>query len=77
MIFENEAALFFDPCSTCRMGPDAAYPVVDPSLWVHGIDRLRIIDAPVFPNMTSANLNVPTIMLLHKAAQLILAAQTG
>jgi len=59
------------------MGPDAARAVVDPSLRVHGIDRLRIADASVFPNITSANLNAPTIMLAHKAAQLILAAQTG
>ena len=51
--------------------------VVDPLLRVHGIDRLRIADALVFPNITSANLNAPTTMLAHKAAQLILAAHIG
>ncbi len=75
--FRERSGTVFHPCGTCRMGPDAAHAVVDPSLRVHGIDRLRIVDASVFPNITSANLNAPTIMLAHKAAQLILAAQTG
>ena len=75
--FRERSGMVFHPCGTCRMGPDAARAVVDPSLRVHGIDRLRIADASVFPNITSANLNAPTIMLAHKAAQLILAAQTG
>ena len=75
--FRERSGTVFHPCGTCRMGPDAAHAVVDPSLRVHGIDRLRIADASVFPNITSANLNAPTIMLAHKAAQLILAAQTG
>ena len=68
MIFGNGSGTVFHPCGTCRMGPDAAHAVVDPSLRVHGIDRLRIADASVFPNITSANLNAPTIMLAHKAA---------
>ena len=75
--FRERSGTVFHPCGTCRMGPDAAHAVVDPSLRVHGIDRLRIADASVFPNITSANLNAPTIMLAHKAAQLILAAQNG
>ena len=75
--FRERSCTVFHPFGTCRMGPDAARAVVDPSLRVHGIDRLRIADASVFPNITSANLNAPTIMLAHKAAQLILAAQTG
>jgi choline dehydrogenase len=75
--FRERSGTVFHPCGTCRMGPDATHAVVDPSLRVHGIDRLRIADASVFPNITSANLNAPTIMLAHKAAQLILAAQTG
>ena len=46
--------------------------VVDSNLKVHGIESLRVVDASVFPNITSANTNAPTIMLAHKAAKIIL-----
>jgi choline dehydrogenase len=39
---------------------------------VHGIDRLRIVDASVFPTVTSANTHAPTVMVAQKAADLIL-----
>jgi choline dehydrogenase len=38
---------------------------------VHGIERLRIVDASVFPNVTSANINAPTMMVAEKAAAMI------
>jgi len=75
--FRARSGTVYHPCGTCRMGPDAAHAVVDPALRVHGIDRLRIADASVFPNITSANLNAPTIMLAHKAAQLVLQDRQG
>jgi len=33
---------------------------------------LRVIDASVFPNVTSANTNAPTMMVANRAADLIL-----
>ena len=45
---------------------------MDPFLRVHGIDRLRVIDASVFPTLTSGNTNAPTIMLAEKGADLVL-----
>lgn len=56
---------------TCRMGTDAN-AVVDERLRVHGISRLRVVDASVFPLIPSTNTNAPTFMLADRAAKLIL-----
>jgi choline dehydrogenase-like flavoprotein len=48
--------------------------VVDADLRVLGVDRLRVADASVMPNVTSGNTNAPTIMIGEKAAELIAAA---
>ncbi len=56
---------------TCRMGIDDA-AVVDPQLRVHGIEGLRIADASVIPTLTSGNTNAPTMMIAHRAADLVL-----
>ena len=57
---------------SCRMGPpDDPGAVVDPQLRVHGIDRLRVIDASVMPVVTSGNTNAPTIMIAEKGSDMI------
>jgi choline dehydrogenase len=71
--FRARAMTVYHPVSTCRMGPTPADSVVDSSLRVHGIERLRVIDASVFPTVTSANTNAPTVMVAQKAAALMLA----
>ena len=70
--FRARAATVYHPVGTCRMGTDAGQSVVDSSLRVHGVERLRVVDASVFPTVTSANTNAPTLMVAHKAADLIL-----
>ncbi|WP_417733794.1 GMC family oxidoreductase [Roseovarius sp.] len=70
--FRQRSSTVFHPVGTCRMGKDAATSVVDPALRLHGFDGLRVVDASVFPNVTSANTNAPTMMLAHRAADLIL-----
>lgn len=62
----------FHLCGTCRMGTSPRTSVVDSRLRVHGLRGLRVCDASVFPNITSANTNAPTMMLAHRAADLIL-----
>ncbi len=71
--FRRRAGTVFHPCGTCAMGADARTSVVDTRLRVHGVAGLRVVDASIFPNITSGNLNCPTMMVAEKAADLILA----
>jgi choline dehydrogenase len=48
--------------------------VVDDSLRVHGIDRLRVVDSSIMPTMCSSNTNAASIMIGEKAADMILSA---
>ena len=69
--FRARASTVYHPVGTCRMGAAAGNSVVDASLRVHGFEGLRVVDASVFPTLTSANTNAPTLMVAQKAADLI------
>jgi choline dehydrogenase len=68
----RQAGTVFHPCGTCRMGPDPATAAVDARLRVHGLQGLRVVDASIFPSITSGNTNAPTMMVAEHAAGLIL-----
>ena len=61
----------FHPVGTCKMGRDPM-AVVDDGLRVHGVGRLRVIDASIFPRITSGNTNAPTYVIAEMGARAIL-----
>jgi choline dehydrogenase len=75
--FRERAGSVFHACGTCVMGSDPRRSVVDARLRVHAVGALRVVDASVFPNVTSGNTNAATIMLAEKASDLIREESTS
>ncbi|BFG75547.1 GMC family oxidoreductase N-terminal domain-containing protein [Paraburkholderia terrae] len=70
--FREQSGSIYHLCGSCAMGPDDGNSVVDERLRVHGMAGLRIVDASIFPNITSGNINAPTMMVAERGAEMIL-----
>jgi len=70
--FRRRAGTVYHPVGTCRMAPNGENGAVDARLRVYGLEGLRVVDASVFPNIVSGNINAAVMMVAAKAAALIL-----
>lgn len=73
--FRENCGSIYHLCGSCAMGADEQTSVVDKRLKVHGLQGLRIVDASIFPNVTSGNTHAAVLMVAEKGADLILEEQ--
>lgn len=58
------------PQGTCRLGPDPKKAVVDLTGQVHGVRRLYVMDASVFPTSASHHTTIPIVAVVaHLSAE--------
>ncbi|WP_218043141.1 GMC family oxidoreductase [Steroidobacter gossypii] len=69
----DSAVTYWHQSCTAKMGRDSM-SVVDCQLKVYGIDRLRIADSSIMPNVTSGNTMAPCVVIGERAAEMIKSA---
>jgi len=68
------SGITWHPSGTCRMGrTDDPAAVTNPQGAVHGVQHLHVCDASLMPAIPCANLNVPTIMIAERIADMLKA----
>ncbi len=61
----------FHPCGTARLSKNIQQGVVDPSLKVHGVKNLRVVDASVIPVIPDCRIQNSVYMIGEKGADAI------
>lgn len=67
----------YHPCGTVRMGGEGGGAPLDPRLRLRGVERLRVVDASVFPDIPVCNINATVLAVAHKAAAMIAEDAAG
>ncbi len=69
----HRSATIYHPAGTCKMGQENdKQAVVDSSLKVHGVRKLRVADCSIMPQLISGNTHAAAVMIGEKAAEMIL-----
>jgi len=69
--YARDAAItYWHQAGTAKMGRDE-FSVVDSSLKVYGIERLRIADTSVMPEITTGNTMAPCVVIGERIAEMI------
>ena len=64
-------------CGSCAMTPEDQGGVVDSKFRVHGIEKLRIVDASIFPRIPGYFIVTAVYTIAEKAADVLLADRRG
>ncbi|KAG5951610.1 hypothetical protein E4U53_002686 [Claviceps sorghi] len=67
----ERAFTLYHPVGTARMGPSPSKSVVDLACRVHGVARLRVVDASIFPEQISGHPTAPIAAIAKRAGQLV------
>jgi choline dehydrogenase len=68
----DAASTYWHQTGTAKMGLDEL-SVVDGSLKVYGVERLRIADGSIMPRITTGNTMAPCVIIGERAAQMMRA----